>query len=199
LTTGLAFDSIIRDSIQTALYLNKIPLKLINLIHLTLENTTAKVKVNNTFTTDFKIDIGVKQGDPLLPTLFNLVIDTVLTQLYLRGNIYTRLEQLKAYADDILILARTKGSLIEALQQLKKSSIEVGLRINEEKTKYLKCSKKDTNKEDLNCQNLTINQVHHYKYVGSIINDNSIEEEIKERIVLITKAYYAKLKFFKSK
>jgi len=60
-----------------------------------------------------------------LPTLFNLVIDTVLTQLDLRGNISTRLKQLMAYADDILILARTKKSLTEALQQLKKSSIEV--------------------------------------------------------------------------
>ena len=38
-----------------------------------------------------------------------------------------------AYADDILILVRTKQSLTEALQQLKKSSIEVGLKINEEK------------------------------------------------------------------
>jgi hypothetical protein len=86
------------------------PHKLINLIHLTLENTTAKVKVNSTFTTNFKIDIGVKQGAPLLPTLFNLVIDTVLTQLDLRGNISTRLKQLIVYADDILILARTKWS-----------------------------------------------------------------------------------------
>ena len=42
--------------------------------------------------------------------------------------------------------------------------------------------------------------MHQYKYLGSIINDNnSIEEEIKERIVLGTKAYYANLKFFKSK
>ena len=75
----------------------------------------------------------------------------------------------------------------------------MGLRINEEKTKYLKCSKKDTNKEDLNCSNLnlSIEQVHHYKYLGSTINDNdSIEEEIKERIALGTKAYYANLKFF---
>jgi hypothetical protein len=75
---------------------------LTNIIQLTLENTTAKVKVNNTFTTDFKIDTGVKQGDPLSPTLFNLVIDTVLTQLDLRGNISTCLKQLIAYADDML-------------------------------------------------------------------------------------------------
>jgi hypothetical protein len=69
-----------------------------------------------------------------------------------------------------------------------------------EKTKHLKCSKKDTNKEDLNCPNLPIEQVHHYRYLGSIINDNnSIEEDIKERIILGTKVYYANLKFFKSK
>jgi hypothetical protein len=41
--------------------------------------------------------------------------------------------------------------------------------------------------------------VHHYKYLGYIINDNSVEEEIKEKIALGTKAYYANLKFFKSK
>ena len=42
--------------------------------------------------------------------------------------------------------------------------------------------------------------MHQYKYLGSIINDNnSFEEEIKARIVLGTKAYYANLKFFKSK
>jgi hypothetical protein len=38
------------------------------------------------------------------------------------------------------------------------------------------------------------------EYMGSIINvKNSIKEEIKERIVLGTKAYYANLKFFKSR
>jgi hypothetical protein len=43
-------------------------------------------------------------------------------------------------------------------------------------------------------------QVQQYKYLGSIINDsNSIEEEIKERIALGIKAYYANQKFFKSK
>jgi len=58
----------------------------------------------------------------------------------------------------------------------------------------------DTNKVDLNWPNLSIEQVHQFKYLGSIINDNnSIEEKIKERIVLGTKAYYANLKFFKSK
>jgi len=48
--------------------------------------------------------------------------------------------------------------------------------------------------------NLHIEQVQQYKYLGSIINDsNSIEEEIKERIALGTKVYHANQKFFKSR
>ena len=53
--------------------------------------------------------------------------------------------------------------------------------------------------ESLNNNNLQIEQVQQYKYLGSIVNvSNSIEEEIKERIALGTKAYYANLKFSKS-
>jgi hypothetical protein len=78
--------------------------------------------------------------------------------------------------------------------------MEVGLVINEKKTKYLKCTKKDNRPEYLNINNLHIEQVQQYKYLGSIINDsNSIEEEIKERIALGIKAYYANQKFFKSR
>jgi len=78
--------------------------------------------------------------------------------------------------------------------------MEIGLIINEKKMKYLKSTKKETRNESLNINNLQIEQIPQYKYLGSIINvSNSIEEEIKERIVLGTKTYYANLKFFKSR
>ena len=76
--------------------------------------------------------------------LFSLVIDTVLKKLDLGGNISTRFRQLTAYSDDILITARTRQSLIDTFQQLKNNSVEVGLVINEKKTKYLKSTKKKT-------------------------------------------------------
>jgi len=48
--------------------------------------------------------------------------------------------------------------------------------------------------------NSCIEQVQQYKYLGSTINDsNTIEEEVKERIVHGTMAYYANQNFFKSK
>ena len=78
--------------------------------------------------------------------------------------------------------------------------MEVGLRTNEKKKKYLKCAKRDIKIENLNIRSSYIEQVKQYKYLGSIINDNnSIEEEVQERIALGIKAYYANLKFFKSR
>ena len=77
--------------------------------------------------------------------------------------------------------------------------MEAGLTKNEKKTKYLKCTKKDIRTENSNINNLHIEKVRQYIYLGSVINDtNSIEEEIKDRIALGTKAYHANQKFFNS-
>jgi hypothetical protein len=58
--------------------------------------------------------------------------------------------------------------------------MEVGLTINEKKTKYLKCTKQDIRIENLNINSSYTEQVQQYKYLGSIINDSSsIEEEVK--------------------
>jgi len=46
--------------------------------------------------------------------------------------------------------------------------MEVGLTINEKKTKYLKCTKKDIRIENLKINNSYIKQVQQYKYLGSI-------------------------------
>ena len=177
-----AFDSVKRNKILDSLIQYKIPTKLIRLVMVTLEITTAKLKVNNLCTSEFRVESRVKQGDQLSPTLFSLVTDTILKKLDIRGNISTQLRQLFAYADDVLITARTVQSLMDTLQQLKNNSLEVGITINEKKTKYLKCTTKDINIENLNIRSSYIEQVKQYNYLGSIINDtNSIEVEVKER------------------
>jgi len=64
-------------------------------------------KVNNELIGKFDVQTGVKQGDSLSATLFSIAMDCVLNRMELRGNISTRLRQCTAYADDILITART--------------------------------------------------------------------------------------------
>jgi len=65
-----------------------------------------------------EINLGVRQGDLLLATLFCLVIDTIMRKLDFRGNISTRSKQICAYADDILIIASTKQALNRTFNKL---------------------------------------------------------------------------------
>jgi len=87
-----AFDSVFRDKIIECLTKYEIPSELIKLIARTLQDT--KVKVNQNYTEKFEIMTGAKQGDPLSATLFSTVIDDILKQLQLRGNISTCLKKM---------------------------------------------------------------------------------------------------------
>jgi hypothetical protein len=75
--------------------------------------------VNQNYTDTFEISTGVKQGDPPSATLFSIVIDDILKQLELRGNIPTRLKRCSAYVDDILTTARTKQTVMDTFEKLK--------------------------------------------------------------------------------
>jgi hypothetical protein len=65
-----------RTAVIKSLKQFKIPTKLQNLITLTLQNTTAQVRVNNDLTDAININTGVRQGDPLSALLFSMVIDS---------------------------------------------------------------------------------------------------------------------------
>jgi Reverse transcriptase (RNA-dependent DNA polymerase). len=92
----------------------------------------------------------------------------------------SRIKQCSPYADDILKTKRTKHSLVDAFQRLKVISAQPGLIINEQKTKYLRCTKKHYNMDGININSTHLGQVKSLKYLGSTINkNNSIEEKIK--------------------
>jgi hypothetical protein len=84
---------------------------------------------------------GVKQGDPLSALLFSVVLDSVITNLEVRGNITTRLKHISTYRDDIIIIGRTKQILIDIFCKLKHEALNSGLIVNNNKTKYLHCTR----------------------------------------------------------
>jgi hypothetical protein len=64
-----AFDSVYRDKIIKCLNNYETPSKLIKLTANTLQDTKARVKINQSYTENFEILTGVKQGDPLSATI----------------------------------------------------------------------------------------------------------------------------------
>jgi hypothetical protein len=84
--------------------------------------------------------------------------------------------------------------------KIKNESLKYGLMVNVQKSKYIKCTRRQDNLTPLNIENREFEQVKSFKYLGSIINtDNALEEETKERIALGNKAYFANKKLFQSK
>ena len=76
-------------------------------------------------------------------TFFSLVIDTILKQMELKGNITTRLKQFIAYADDILLTTRTKQSLLDTFQKLTEILAQYGLIVKGQKALYLRWMRKN--------------------------------------------------------
>jgi hypothetical protein len=68
---------------------------------------------------------------------------------------------------------------------------KVGLKINANKTKYVKCSRHATSQQTIEIGEMEIENVHSFRYLGVMVNtSNSVEEEIKKRITTRNKTYY---------
>jgi len=141
------------------------------------------------------------KGDPLSATIFNLILDSVIKKLNLRGDISLKLKQIVAYADDVALLARSLKALKEIFHKFQNEATLVGLSINKGKTKYMKI--KRTGIKDithLKIDNFAFESMENFNYMGSILNaDNKMNTEIAEIIAKGNKAYYANAKLIKSK
>ena len=84
-----AFDSIDRYKLYEITEDLKIPYKLITLVKMTMNNSTASVKVTNKLSNSFTFNAGVRQGDGLSTTLFILALRHGVQKTDQRGTIFT--------------------------------------------------------------------------------------------------------------
>jgi hypothetical protein len=140
-------------------------------------------------TEKFEITLGVKQGDALSALLFSIVMDFIISKLEATGNVATRLKQIAANADDVIIIGITKQVIMDTLTKLKNEASKYGLLINESKTKYMKCTRKQVRGNKLEIDTMSFGSVQSFKYLWLVVNqNNTIDEEIKERIIAGNKA-----------
>jgi hypothetical protein len=68
------------------------------------------------------------------------------------------------------------------------------------KTKYIKCFRNQVKEQIVNMGGIEIGNVQLFKYLGPVVNtNNTIEEEIKERISARSNAYFSHKMLFMSK
>lgn len=198
-----AFDSVNRKHIKNALLMQGIPRKIVNLILMTLENTAAKVAVENSYSEHFEINTGVRQGDYLSAMIFNLVINYALMkieEINHNSTIINRTTQLCGYADDLALIARNTTYLKNLFKKLESEIQKLGLKINYEKTKYMLISATKITPSTLNIDNHEIEGVSNFKYLGVVFNEKNIAiNTIQDRIQAGNRAYHALKRLMTSK
>jgi hypothetical protein len=100
---------------------------------------TCWVNTENDCSEPFETRQELRQGDVLSTLLFNVVLEVIVRRANLRttGTIYNKETQLLAFADDIVIVGRSQSAVRDAYLALEREAAKVGLKINEQKIKYM--------------------------------------------------------------
>jgi len=89
--------------------------------------------------------------------------------------------------------------LKEAFLSLERAAGEMGLRINEEKTKYQTTRESKNQQRYFQIKNFNFEAVQSFTYLGSLINvNNNNSAEIKKRILMANKGFYGLKRQFRS-
>ena len=96
--------------------------------------STQRVRSTDGLTEEIKLSQGIKQGCPLSPLLFNLVLEGVLPHVEKMNGGYefsngTKVKVL-AYADDICVIGKSKDEIEEMLETIYKYTQWAGLHFN---------------------------------------------------------------------
>jgi hypothetical protein len=94
--------------------------------------------------------------------------------------------QIIAYADDVVLIPRTCRDLIEGFCSLESVAVRIGLKINQNKTKYMAMNtRRLLDVPALEIEPYTFEHVHIFTYLGTVYTkDNNITEEVRNRIAV---------------
>ncbi|KAL4113957.1 hypothetical protein QTP88_017503 [Uroleucon formosanum] len=102
--------------------------------------------------------------------------------------------------DDIVILGISQKEIEERTKRLFIASHNMGLLVNEAKTKYMVMSRQVILKNNMKIIGYSFKKVEDFKYLGVNINKkNNMHNEIKIRMCVANRSYYAMKEMFSSK
>lgn len=132
-----AFDSVSHHSIERGLNRMRIEQHLKEYIVSSLRDNHTTIRLGEHNTRQITFNRGVKQGDPISPMLFNIVLDEYI-QLSNAGNHGgTMVNSVKvatlAFADDIILMEDSPDQMVASLERARRFLSERGMEINPQK------------------------------------------------------------------
>lgn len=133
-----AFDSVSVDAVLAAASSAGLPKKFLHYLEVLYQQSKTLVQSGD-LREEIRAARGVKQGDPLSPLLFNLVVDGLLRELpaIIGFRLGETMINAMAFADDLTLVASTRGGLQELLNQSEAYFKARGLSFNPEKSSTL--------------------------------------------------------------
>ena len=130
-----AFDSVSHESIQLALRRARLPLPLLNYFAGIYSTSWTRILSGSGHGDVVKPAQGVRQGDPLSSFIFNAVIDWTMERLNTKIGYKIKGEVVSyfAFADDLVVLARSKVGLSQQATNIVESLHKSGLEVNPSK------------------------------------------------------------------
>jgi hypothetical protein len=115
----------------------------------------------------------------LSPILFNVALEKVVREMNMGQHEGVNLQghniRLLPYADDLVLIIESQEELKSLFTRLEKSSAKIGLRVNEEKTKYMVVRKQNTARLGLflRIDQYNFDRVYQFKYLGIILTEDN--------------------------
>uniref|UniRef100_A0A8C3F8X6 ribonuclease H n=1 Tax=Chrysemys picta bellii TaxID=8478 RepID=A0A8C3F8X6_CHRPI len=131
-----AFDSVSHDHIMWVLQERGLDQHIINIIGDSYRNVHTRMEVGKELTSPIAIDVGVKQGDPMSPLLFNLALDPLISTLETAGKGFSFGAQkvtALAFADDLVMLSDSWEGMHTNIQILESFCHLSGLKVQAKK------------------------------------------------------------------
>ena len=189
-----AFDTVNHSVLWAVLKSYGVGKRLLALMKNVSERSEMAVRFANDLGEWFKAEMGTKQGDPISPTSFIVLLERALMTLEGDASVTMNgraVDNLK-FADDIDLIEDSWESLQVKTDRLNEAAKKAGLRMNVNKTKTMVFGQKQSEGKIM-VDGSALENVEQFEYLGSLITwDNDCSKEIVRRMA---KAWSAMTEF----
>ena len=152
-----------------------VPEKLENMIQELYRQPTSKIEMENITSKCYTQETGIRQGCPLLPYLFTVIMSCPFHDMHHRDHLRTREHRIEGtthdqvlYVDDTICMSENEEAMTRLIQAIEKEDANYGLRLNSKQFEYLQF---DQAKEVKFIDGSSVPYKSNITYLGCNLND----------------------------